>query len=70
MKGLIGIKSSILSAASKAQLNHAVREARSAGRYQYAEDCDLAENAEMALMQGKPAVAEVLRLAGRVEGRL
>lgn len=70
MKGLIEIKSSILSAASKAQLNHAVSEACSAGRYQYADDCDFAENAEMALMQGKPAVAEILRLAGKVEGRL
>ena len=70
MKGLIEIKSSILSAASKAQLNYAVSEACSAGRYQYADDCDLAENAEMALMQGKPAVAEILRLAVKVSSRL
>lgn len=70
MKGLIEMKSSILSAASKEQLNHAVSEACSAGRYQYADDCDFAENAELALMQGKPAVAEILRLAGKVEARL
>lgn len=70
MKGLIEIKSCILSAASKAQLNHAINEACELGRYQYADDCDYAENAEMALRQGKPAVAEVLRLANKVGGRL
>jgi hypothetical protein len=63
MKGLADIKASILCAASHGQLNHVVDEACAAGRYHVAVDLDYEENAELALRQGKPAVAEILQYA-------
>jgi len=63
MKGLADIKASILCAASHAQLNHVVDEACAAGRYHCDVDFDYQENAELALRQGKPAVAEILNFA-------
>jgi hypothetical protein len=60
---LIEAKSEILRASSLLELHAATENLCHLGRYTYDEQMSYSENAELALLQSKPAVAECLQLA-------
>jgi len=70
MKGLAEAKAAITKAQNQDQLYKAVESICFDAGYRFADDCDLLENAEFALLQGKPGVAELLRFADIKEGKL
>lgn len=63
MKGLAEAKAAIIKARSQDELYKAVESICLDYGYRFADDCDLLENAELAKMQDKPGVAELLRFA-------
>ena len=70
MKGLAEAKAAIIKAQNQDQLYKVVGEICFNAGYRFADDCDLLENAEFAMMQGKRPVAELLRFADIKEGKL
>jgi hypothetical protein len=70
MKGMPEARRAILNAKNQLELYSIVESFCIDHGYRFADDCDLLENAEFALLQGKPGVAELLRYADIKEGKL
>jgi hypothetical protein len=70
MKGMPEARRAILNAKNQLEIYSIVESFCIDHGYRFADDCDLLENAEFALLQGKPGVAELLRYADIKEGKL
>lgn len=70
MKGLAESKAAIIKARNQDELYKVVGEICFNAGYRFADDCDLAENAEFAFLQNKPGVSELLRFAEIWERKL
>jgi hypothetical protein len=70
MKGMPEARRAILNAKNQLEIYNIVESFCIDHGYRFADDCDLLENAEFALLQGKPGVAELLRFADIKEGKL
>jgi len=70
MKGMPEARRAIINAKNQLEIYSIVESFCIDHGYRFAGDCDLLENAEFALLQGKPGVAELLRYADIKEGKL
>ena len=70
MKGMPEARRAILNAKNQLEIYNIAESFCIDHGYRFADDCDLLENAEFALLQGKPGVAELLRFADIKEGKL